>query len=336
MKTNNKVLTGFVVAAVIAIGVVIGTTPTQPVTCQGDPAAQIAAMHPGQTFTGSGCYITSGISVPSGVTINGGTYYDNTNTAPLLPVFRVKFSNNVTLENLSINGADADGSYHSTLVGQAGIDVLSSDHTTVSNVTTSNTFGDGITVFGEPGHGPSTNFVADHVTITDAGRQGISPASVKTASFTNITIGKTGEGNGWDFESDLKNIGAANVSISNSTWQGSTNIIEALTGPVVFTNDVGHGFVWLGGLGNTSAGTVTWQDSTLYMLATPTGRYKSAITQIGGTMSFTNCSLLRKAGVRTPTAPLWNVTSGGNLTVNGGTLSPPPGIHDSTSTVTVG
>src|ERR1019366_6722960 len=76
-RTRNIAVAGLVVLVGVA-ALVYGLTSNAPPklttpapACQPDPAAQIAALPPGGTFPGHGCYVTSGITITKPVTING-------------------------------------------------------------------------------------------------------------------------------------------------------------------------------------------------------------------------------------------------------------------------
>ena len=166
---------------------------SQGAGCKADPAAAIAALPPGGVFNGSGCYVTDGILVTKPVTINGGTYDDpvneNTGRSTVLPIIRVKDTSDVIIENVGLNGANLDGGFHRGLVGQAGLDILSSSHVIIANVSTNNTFGDGMTLFANFGRdsAPVTDLFVNGLTVTKAGRQGITMGYVKTRRSTTST-----------------------------------------------------------------------------------------------------------------------------------------------------
>ena len=237
----------------------VPTDPTATRNCKPDPSAVISALPLGGTFHGQGCYsVPHGIEITQPVTIDGGTYIDTTTTPPpftghgapqLNPIIAVVSAGHVTLENLTVEGTNEDGGFHAALVGQAGIKLESTRNTTIQNVTTSDTFGDGLELWIDfrPGYGyPVTNLNVDGLTVRQAGRQGITFGDVNGATLTNIAVDQAAD-SGVDFESDLPHVGSGDVSIANSTIcycgaRTSINSIDYLSGPVQLTNDTlaGH------------------------------------------------------------------------------------------------
>jgi hypothetical protein len=227
--------------------------------CKSDPSALISALPWGGTFHGHGCYsVPNGIKITKPVTVDGGIYIDSNTTPPpfthhgqpqLNPIIDVVSAGHVTLENLVVQGTNADGSYHPDLVGQAGIKLESTRNTVITNVTTSHTFGDGLELWFDtrPGYGyPVTDLTVNGLTVWEAGRQGITFGNVSGATLNNVAVLQAAD-SGIDFESDLPHVGSGNVTIANSTIcycgaRTSINSIDYLSGPVQLTNDTlaGH------------------------------------------------------------------------------------------------
>jgi hypothetical protein len=243
------------------LALVSAATADQTTTrdCNSDPSALISALPWGGTFHGHGCYsVNNGIKITKPVTLDGGIYIDSNTTPPpftghgqpqLNPIIDVVSTGHVTLENLVVQGTNADGSYHPALVGQAGIKLQSTRNTVITNVTTSHTFGDGLELWFDtrPGYGyPVTDLTVNGLTVWEAGRQGITFGNVSGATLNNVRVLQAAD-SGIDFESDLPHVGSGNVTIANSTIcycgaRTSINSIDYLSGPVQLTNDTlaGH------------------------------------------------------------------------------------------------
>jgi hypothetical protein len=209
--------------------------------CKPDPAPAIAALPPGGTFRGTGCYVTNGILITKPVVIDGGVYHDHVDTnsgdGTVHPIIRVKDTMDVTIRNVALIGANNEGGFHPQLVGQAGFDILSSDNVSILNVSVKNTFGDGLTAFANFGkdNRPTSGLVVDGLSITNAGREGITMGYAIDSTLNRITV-NSAFGDGWDFESDLPGIGSGNILVSDSRSTKGVRLIEALHGPVTFEN----------------------------------------------------------------------------------------------------
>lgn len=339
-----------------AVGVSLSSTSSEAVSvspdqvpaasiCQPDPSAVIAALPAGGTFHGNGCYaVPFGIRITKPVTIDGGTYVDPTGTLnPALPsngiypVIDVRETNNVTLENLHVIGADTAGGYHGNLAEQDGIRTLSSNDVTISNVTTLNTYGDGLQFWATPQHGPTTGVSVSNVTITQAGRQGVTMGDVFGANLTNVNV-VSSQDSSLDAESDLRNIGMGNVIIHNFTGH-VINLINFLTGPVTFT-DCTMSRLTIGS--QASQQPITVRGGSLSIPYGMQGYPAAGITQVGGNVTLNGVAFARKPYAGSykipppPDGPNWQVTQGGRLTlVNTSIPIGPVGTNDTTSVVTV-
>ena len=332
---NRKVVP--VAAAVVAIAAITTLTAVKiasPVQCQPDPSAQIAALPAGGTFTGSGCYtVPNGIRITKSVTLDGGTYIDPSNTPPakgsFKPVIQAYETQGVTLENLAVQGGNPNGGYHGSLVGQSGIELISSSDVVISNVSTSQTLGDGLELWANvpKNKTPNANVTVDGLTVNTAGRDGISPSNVTDSTFTNVSIGATGLV-GVNLESDIKGIGAGNVTFANSTWTG-TYVQEALTGPVNVTSDTLRGHVVI----RTHvpvAYPITFNGGSLAI-----GHWTIPGVEVQGPTGATFSGMTFTHQPANKYGPMWSATNGANLTFLRCSLIPPLGTNDSTSTVTV-
>ena len=285
--------------------------------------AYLASLPDGSVFTSpaSACYqVDEGVLVTHPLGIVGGTFKDDANTVPprvpgkeapsLHPIILVKLTSDVTIEDVHLVGANAVGGYHATLVGQSGIDVRSASDVTVSDVTTLNTYGDGLILGNAADGGKDRNITVDGLTITRAGRQGITPDFVAGATFSHVAIVSEAD-SAWDFESDLPNMGTGDITISDSTWKGRINVNEPLTGPLTFDHDSSSGSFLLDDAKIPQLVVVT--NSTMLLPANDWGTPCAGIVQHGGTLTFSHDVLGRVPSKRPPTGPAWHVTNFGHL-----------------------
>ena len=340
MNTQTKVGAA-VAAALLVVGITYAVVPS-PATCQPDPSVAIAALPSGGTFTGTGCYnVPNGIRITQPVTINGGIYNDPSTTGAvgvgyggIQPVISIRDTHNVTLKNLSIVGGNPDGGYHSSQVGQTGIRVLSSDHVTIANVRTSNTFGDGLTLFADlpKNKNPVSNLVVSNLTVTHAGRQGVTTAALSNAVLTNVNV-VSAAAVGLDAESDLTGIGMGHVTFNHLTAKG-INLIDFLTGPIVFNNSVMSGHVVIG---KASTFPITVNHGTLTLPSSSHGYPPAGIYMPhGGNLTFAGTAVTRPLpNYGQPAGLTWQLMEGAHLTFVGTPAPTPPGTNDATSTVTV-
>ncbi len=312
---------------------------TASATCQADPSATIAALPAGGTFAGSGCYLVpNGLLLTKPVTIDGGTYVDPSTTIPtrgaFQPVILVNSTSDVTLEHLGVVGGNPSGAFVRKLVGQAGIELKNTARVTIRDATVQGTFGDGLELWANaPGNmSPNTDLVVDGLTVTAAGRNGISPSDVSGATLSNVNVVSWGL-TSIDFESDISGVGAGNVTISDSAW-GGTFIQEAITGPLSFVR-------------------CTLTTKVQVTSRTPVGY---PITFSGGSLAIGPKAKNIGIVVRGPTAvtfdqetftrqprpsghpqvtPMWSVTGGASLMVTGSSLAPPLGTNDASSMVAI-
>ncbi len=293
-------------------------------------------------FHGSGCYLTTGIEITKPVTIDGGTYNDTVSESngpkSVSPIIRVKNTSNVTIENVVLNGTDLTGGYHRGMVNEAGLDVLSSDHVSLINVATNNTYGDGVTLFSQFGvdHNPVTNLYVNGLTVTNAGRQGITMGYVNGAVMNNVNVVSAAEA-GWDFESDLPNIGSGNVVVNNAIDGTGIHMIEALQGPITFNNCqcVRHLHVFNGA---AASGQLITFNGGSYALArnSDTGDEIAGIVVDGpGQVVMNQVQITRLPGNDAPHGPSISVTHGGHLTLDDSPPPAPVGGADRRSTLTV-
>ena len=279
------VVVGSVILVLVAVGVIVGVAQASSSTvrphCRADPAPAIAALPAGGTFNGTGhCYHTSGIVVlEPNITIDGGTYHDAVAARPIKPIIRAVDTSDFKVENVTLDGSNTNGGYHPNLVNQAGVDLRSVQGVTIENVSTDQTQGDGLT-FGwdpEPHHGgPDTNVVVKGLTVTTAGRQGMTPADISNGTFSNIDIVSTAD-DGLDFESDVGSIGDGTLTFDDVTTK-TINIIETIHS-VTFTKTSTRGrFIDQGGVRSV----VDYSGSFLCQRAAP---IPGCVTVEGGTLN---------------------------------------------------
>ncbi len=117
--------------------------------CRHNPSAAIAGR--GVWDGGGKCYnVRDGLTISVPVTVENATFYDPRSRPPhkgsVHPIIRIKDTSEVRLSSLTLVGTNTTGDYHADMVAEAGIDILSSDSVTITNVTTTNTFGDGLSL----------------------------------------------------------------------------------------------------------------------------------------------------------------------------------------------
>jgi len=188
------------------------------------------------------CYqVDEGLSLqfPVGITIDGGTF-ENSSTSPPpakghgtpkgSPVFNVLSGSDVTFENLAIEGANPGG-YDAHMAFAGGIELQGTSGATIDNVTITAPFGDGITLAplrGGADHNsgkiksPVTNVTISNVTISGAGRMGVTFGSVNGAQATNLALSDIGLDT-FDVEADQGNEGAENVTIDGCTSSSASS-----------------------------------------------------------------------------------------------------------------
>ena len=332
--TNTQTKIGAAVAvALLIVGMTYAVVPS-PATCQSDPSATIAALPSGGTFNGTGCYnVPNGIRITQSVTINGGIYNDPTTTVGKVfrPIIEVRGASNVTLANLTVNGANtANKLYQASLVNEAGIDLKNTTNVVIRNVITNSTFGDGLELWttGPTFKNPNTNVTVDGLTVNRAGRNALTPADVTASSFTNMHL------NSWgltavDFESDITGVGAGNLTFSNSTW-GGTFLQETFTGPVTFSNIVMSNTIFLFAR-HPVIFPITFNGGSL---AIGKKSNQVGVTARGPTGATFNGVTFTRTGTKNK-SPMWTATGGSTLRFNQSTLVFPLGINDTASTVTV-
>ena len=304
----------------------------------------LASLPDGAVFTSpaSACYLVDeGVKITHPLTIVGGQFHDNANSVParvpgrgapsLHPIILIKETSDVTIKGVDLVGANPSGNYHAALVGQSGIDVRSSSNVTITDVTTLDTFGDGLTLFLAAGHGKDRNIRVDGLTITRAGRQGITPAFVSGATFSHVDIVSTAD-SAWDFESDLPTMGTGDITISYSMWKGRVNLIEPLTGPLTFNHDASSGSLLFDDPTNQP---ITVSNSTLLLPANDWGDPAAGVVLHGGTLTFANDVLGRQPSKKPPTGPAWHVTGTGHLSFIHTTVAAPLGSSTGSAVVTI-
>jgi hypothetical protein len=295
------------------------------------------------------CYLVNeGIRITHPLTLAGGTFTDDSSTvparkpdhspSPLYPIIDILDTHNVTVENVHVLGANVDGSYHRHLVNNAGIDVLSSDQVTLTNIVSTDTFGDGLELWTNwPTSGrPDTSVHVNGYTVIRAGRYGFTPAYVKYSTFNNVHVASAADA-AWDFESDTAGTGSGYITITNCSVythaETAFNIIEGLSGPVSFSNCTGSGHINFKPGGPSAP--VTISNSTIDLPRTDPGTPPAGIFDQGGTLTLNNDTFNRLAGTSPLTGPAWRAVGHATLIINHSTVAKPLGTNAATSTVTV-
>lgn len=276
-----------------------------------------------------------GIVLTKPITIIGGTFFDPTDTPTagpssraLQPIILIRDTDHVTLSGISVLGVNTGGTYHRHLVNEAGIKIKSSSDVTLTDITARNTFGDGLELVADSSHVPVTRLSVQGYTVVNAGRQAVTLAEVSDSVLDHVDIVSEADA-GFDFESDLPNLGSGNVTISNCIDNHGFNMIEPLTGPVTVVNCTGFHRVHLGGPHGTApvnfvGGSMScrWRDPV------------PCIRLNGGSMTFTGVTIDREVGRWPPTTAVWAVRGAGNLTFAHCPIQLPMGWTADTSTVT--
>lgn len=320
------------------------TVPAPPAaqagSCKPDPASAIAALPPGGVFVGSGCYLTHGILITKPVVIDGGVYHDPLDSdadGGLRPIIRVKDTGDVTIEHVQLTGANETGTFHRHLVGEAGLDILSSSHVSILGVSVEGTFGDGLTGFANFGRDgqPTSDLRVDGLRIADAGRQGITMGYVLDSVFDNVTVDSAAE-DGWDFESDVPNIGSGNVVVSNSASAKGVRFVEALQGPITFVSCRCRRHITVKDGAARSGQPISFDGGSVLLPNNDHGLNRAGITVIGpGRLFFNGVLLGRLPASWRPKGLAWWVTDGGHLSLHRSPVTGPLGYSDSSSTVVV-
>jgi hypothetical protein len=321
------------------------TTTTVPTTnaaaastlCKPDPAPTIAALPPGSTFHGIGCYITGGILVTQpDITIDGGVYF-NPITPPsedAKPLIRIKDVTGVTVKNVTLDGANMAGGFHRHLVGEEGVEIVSSSDVTLTNIATNNTFGDGLMFDYQPRHPASTNVTVNGLTITKSGRQGITVGYVTNSTFTNVDIVSSAD-TGWDYESDIANVGSGNITVNHASGKGVL-MSGFLSGPITYNDPAISGYVVLINSAAASGQQVVFNGGTILLRNTFHGRPPAGMWVRGpGNLSFMGVTIGRRPSERPLTDPAWSVTEGGHLTLFKSPVLGSQGTHDASSSVAI-
>jgi hypothetical protein len=203
----------------------------------------------------SACYlINEGINVynPDGLTINGGTFVEKTWGHLSRIGINIQGGENVTLENLTIQGPAVNHHVYNKYVEfQGGIELQGTTNAVIQNVKIFDVRGDGITLvplralrwrnLGASGTmvRPVANLTISHVYINGTGRMGISLAGVRKAMLTDIDIRNVATDD-FDLESDQATEGVVNLTIDGCTvgGQGALFFSNAGLGAGPYTSDI--------------------------------------------------------------------------------------------------
>ncbi|HVC71042.1 MAG TPA: hypothetical protein VNC61_12375 [Acidimicrobiales bacterium] len=310
------------------------------------------------------------LKFPTDLTINGGTY-ENLSAAPVTsggsgtqrgnPVFNVLGGSDLTLENMTISGANPGG-YNAKMAFAAGIVLQGTQHATIENIDINHTYGDGITLNplrNAANHkGPvivaaTADATIDNVVITGPGRMGIAFVSVDGAAVSSVTIDDVGLDT-FDVEADQADEGSRNVTIDGCTAStsgkgdffanGGSSSGKA-TGDITVENCTEEQpqngtAIWVrrSGTGLTNRGPFLFDNDTI---ACGTSILVACVIDSGGTVTIQDSTLTFPPGTP-PNELVYEADTSAVLTFSDDTVSGYgltadgyPGTADTTSTVTV-
>ncbi len=284
------------------------------------PAGATVTMHPGS------CYLVNeGVKLKNaqGLTVSGGEFKIATVPQDVRgkserdkghAVFWLIGGSHLTFESMQIVGAN-QGGYHQHLAFEAGIRSDGVDGLTVSNVTVTNVFGDGIELNvlrgAQDDSGkiirPSENVTVTHVTVNGAGRTGVALAGASDVSMSAVHLSHIGI-NDFDLEADQGNEGAKNVTINGCTADGA--------GAAFFAN---------GGAGDGQfTSNINVENCTMSKMQGGYAIYVDAVkksTSPKGPITFTNDHLICGHSAYVACVDV----TGGNVTISHSSLIVPPG-----------
>jgi hypothetical protein len=236
----------------------------------------------------------------------------------------------VSILGVNVLGANVIGGYHASLVGEAGVKIMSSADVTLAGVTARNTFGDGLELVADfTGHikTPVTGLSVNGYTTINAGRQGVTVAEVANSTLDHVNVISPAD-TGFDFESDLPGVGSGNVSITNCTDDHGFNLVEFLTGPITIANCSGFHHVGIRSL--QSNAPIRFIGGTL---SCKRNDPNPCIDQTGGSLTLTGVTVSRMTGVDRIKEPVWSVVGAGTLRFVHSPIDTPMGTVDRSSSL---
>jgi hypothetical protein len=249
----------------------------------------------------------------------------------LQPIIQIKDTSDVSVEGVHVLGANVAGGYHARLVGEAGVKIMSSSDVTLTGITATDTFGDGLELVADlTDHitTPVTGLTVEGYTIVNAGRQGVTVAEVADSTLDHLNVISAADA-GVDFESDIPEMGSGHVSITNCVDDKGFNLVEFLSGPVTISDCSGFHHVGIRSL--ESDAPIRIEGGTL---GCKRDDPVPCIDQTGGSLTLTGVAVTRTVGTIGIKEPVWSVIDGGNLRFVRSTVASPMGTVDSTSSVT--
>ncbi len=253
-RTSNRITRTIKISAGLCVGALAMGSAAVLVSSPAYAGTLPAANAPTPTFTSDTTFTAPAgaiYEVPrhgfnltdlQNVTIDGGTWVDP-NTSPGdtnghgaalgRAGFDIVGGSGITLENMSIVGANFSGGYYAKLASNAAINADGTAHLTVSGVNVAHVFGDCLTLGAwYQGYDPNVTVTPDtNATVTNfegdvCGRQGIALVDLNGLTASNVTIGATGF-ESLDFESDTVGIGTKNATVTNCSLAKPVNISAA-------------------------------------------------------------------------------------------------------------
>jgi hypothetical protein len=240
----------------------------------------------------------------------------------------VKDTAGVTIENVTLNGQNIGATGRAgDMVGEAGVQVLSSTNVNLDHIAVNHVFGDGLTLGFQPRQPPSSNVAVNGYAINGTGaiRPGVTVAYVNGATLDNVSIQNS---SGFDFESDLAGVGSGNVTVNGFSGSGNAGVrlIEALSGPVVFNHFGFAGDVSVINAAAASSEPITFNQGTILLRRSYNGVPPAGLWVSGpGRLTFLGANIGRQAGTQPATGSAWLVSGGGTLTLTHCSVAPPLG-----------
>ena len=345
-KTTGASPSGSVPPTTVPVAARVPKPPSFDSSCRrpATPALQtyLDALPPGSVFQSpaTACYLVpDGILLTHPVTIIGGTFYDPLTQRPtdqipygaLKPVILIKDTSHVALVGVHVRGANVVGGYHASLVGEAGVKIMSSSGVTLTDVTATNTFGDGLELVADlTDHikTPVTGLEVDGYTTVNAGRQGVTVAEVADSTLDHVNVVSPADA-GFDFESDLPGVGSGNVTITNCTDTGGFNLVEDLVGPITVSNCTGFHHIGIRSLQSDTP--IRFVGGTL---SCKRDDPNPCIDQTGGSLTLSSVAVTRMPGTIGIKEPVWSVADGGALRFVHSAIAFPMGTVDRSSSLT--
>jgi hypothetical protein len=178
-------------------------------------------------FPAGGCYEVDGhfvVGDRNDLTFNGNgaTLEQKTVKGNSAPMMQFVGGSNLTVENLTLLGANPTPAYNPSLEFSGGLKIAGVDGATIQNMTIQHMYGDFMTIENENAT-PAQNITVTGGNFDVAGRQGISVVDADGVDINGVTLGNT-HSDDFDLESSAYSQADNNVTIENTTAFGSGQI----------------------------------------------------------------------------------------------------------------